>query len=421
MDNFYDYKQFAILYVDDEEKSLKYFERAFQDEFRILTAPNVQQGLQILDAHKDEIGVLMTDQRMPGEKGVSLLEKTRQLRPRIVRMLVTAYADLDAVVSAVNTGAIYRYVTKPWDPPQLESTLKRALEFFIVQRERDQLLNEKMSVLHNMMMADHVMSLGLLSAGMSHHIRNALVAVKTFLDLVPAKLQEELGNHQPPKDPDFWTDYYQNVQGQVQKIQCLLDDLWNAAEKPTADLAEQISLRSVIDEVAQKLKSEFENRGIRLDNRVSDTLPTLQVDKGKIHRLFHLLLKDEVVSLPAGSQVSVSAQTVAAQSGSGQEIQVQIHDNGPGLPEDALRTIFDPFVARSDSPSEYGINLMASYLLVHHLGGKITVKSGEGHGTAFRIRLRTDPSQPPLVEEESAFSQKVVLNETLWQKLQGPE
>src|SRR5512142_3224974 len=114
MQSLYDYKKFAILYVDDEEKSLKYFTRAFEDQFRIFTAPNAQDGFRVLEEHKDEIGVLMTDQRMPGEKGVWLLEKGRQLRPRIIRILVTAYADMDAAIAAVNTGAIYRYVHKPW-------------------------------------------------------------------------------------------------------------------------------------------------------------------------------------------------------------------------------------------------------------------------------------------------------------------
>src|SRR6266481_661333 len=113
MQNLYDYKTYAILYVDDEEK------------FRILTAATAQDGLRLLEAHKDEIGLLMTDQRMPGEKGVWLLEKARQLRPRIIRILATAYTDYEAAIAAVNTGAIYKYVAKPWDPPQLENTIKR--------------------------------------------------------------------------------------------------------------------------------------------------------------------------------------------------------------------------------------------------------------------------------------------------------
>src|SRR6266550_3680424 len=98
MDYLYDYKKFAVLYVDDEEKSLKYFARAFADEFRIFTAANAQDGFKLLEQHKEEIGLLMSDQRMPGEKGVQLLEKARQLRPRIIRILATAYSDIEAAV-----------------------------------------------------------------------------------------------------------------------------------------------------------------------------------------------------------------------------------------------------------------------------------------------------------------------------------
>src|SRR3989449_274969 len=234
MEHLYDYKKHAILYVDDEEKSLKYFTRAFEEQFRIFTAPNAQEGLKLLEAHKDEIGLLMTDQRMPGEKGIWLLEKARQLRPRIIRILATAYSDMEAAIAAVNTGAIYKYVTKPWDPPQLENTLKRGLEFYMVQRERDQLLREKMSVLHNMMIADRLVSLGLLAAGLSHHIRNALVAVKTFLDLAPRKMEEEKLDMHGLRHPEFWMDYHQNAQRQIQRINDLLKDLWAASETTPA-------------------------------------------------------------------------------------------------------------------------------------------------------------------------------------------
>src|SRR2546423_13633254 len=286
MENLYDYKKFTILYVDDEEKSLKYFARAFEDQFKILTASNAQDGLKLLEAHKNEIGLLMTDQRMPGEKGVWLLEKARQLRPRIIRMLATAYSDMEAAIEAVNTGSIYKYVTKPWDPEQLQETLKRGLEFFMVQRERDQLLREKMSVLHNMMIADRIVSLGLLAAGLSHHIRNSLVAVKTFLDLAPAKMEEEKMDLHGLRNPDFWKEYYQNVQGQVEKINNMLKDLWTASEKPTFEFRDSVRLRAVIAEVTAQLKDGFDAKAIQVDNQVPESLPPIQVDKPKFYRLF---------------------------------------------------------------------------------------------------------------------------------------
>jgi two-component system probable response regulator PhcQ len=421
MQSFYDYKRFAVLYVDDEEKSLKYFTRAFEEQFRILTATNAQDGLKLLEEHKDEIGLLMTDQWMPGEKGVWLLEKARQLRPRVIRILVTAIADMDAAIAAVNTGAIYKYVNKPWDPPQLENTLKRGLEFFMVQRERDQLLKEKMSVLHNMMIADRIVSLGLLAAGMSHHIRNALVAVKTFLDLAPAKMEEEKTDLESLRNPDFWKEYYQNVQGQIGKINNMLKDLWTASEKPAFTFGDQVHLHEVVADEVLQLKDGFAAKHIDVQNQIPASLPLLNVDRPKFCRLFELLLKDEIASLPPGSRVSLSATLLNGARGDKQEIQVQVRDNGPGLPKEALRLVFDPFVVRSDSPMEYGIHLMACYFIVHHHGGRIDAKSEPGQGTTFTLRLPVNPDQvlPPQAEHE--FLQKVLLSETLWEKLISSE
>ncbi|MBP9901285.1 MAG: response regulator, partial [Verrucomicrobia bacterium] len=86
METHYDHKQFAILYVDDEELSLKNFARAFSDEFRIFTANNAKDGLKLIADKQAEIGILMTDQKMPGEKGTWLLERARELAPRIIRV-----------------------------------------------------------------------------------------------------------------------------------------------------------------------------------------------------------------------------------------------------------------------------------------------------------------------------------------------
>ena len=416
MENLYDYKKFAILYVDDEEKSLKYFERAFGDDFRVLTAANAQDGFKLLKQHADEIGLLLTDQRMPGEKGVWLLERARQLRPHVLRLLVTAYADMDAAIAAVNSGAIYKYITKPWDPPQLALTLRQGLEFFMVQAERDQLLREKMSVLRNMMIADRIVSLGLLAAGLSHHIRNSLVAVKTFLDLAPAKMAEEKTDLNSLRNPDFWKEYHQNVQSQIEKINDLLKDLWTASENnASSQFADEVTVPQAVGAALAMVKDQFAARRIEIDNRIPDSLPALHVDKLKFCRLFELLLKDEVAVLPAGSRVTLSAELQNA--GAKPEIVVQISDNGPGLPQEALSVIFDPFVVHGSVPSEFGIHLMACFFIVHHHGGKIEAKSQPGHGTTFilRLPLKPEPAAPP--PDDADFLQKALLNESLWEKL----
>ena len=414
MENLYDYKKFAILYVDDEERSLTNFIRAFGEQFRIFTATTAQQGLKLLEEHADEIGLLMTDQRMPGEKGVWLLERARQFRPRVIRVLVTAYADMDAAIAAVNSGAIYKYVSKPWDPPQLEQTLKRGLEFFIVQAERDQLLREKMSVLHNMLIADRIVSLGLLAAGLSHHIRNSLVAVKTFLDLAPVKMSEEKTDLQGLRNPDFWKDYHRNVQSQIEKINSLLKDLWTASSNPSAPFTDQISLHQIIGDAVNLMRESFAARRIEMESRVPDTLPLLRVDKPKFSRLFELLLREELAMLPAGSRVTLTAEL---RDGAPSEIVVQINDNGPGLPEEALRAVFDPFVVRSGTPSEYGIHLMACFFIVHHHGGKIEARTQPGRGTTFTLHLPLQPEPAAVSASDTDFLRKALLNDNLWEKL----
>jgi len=415
MDNLYDYKKFAILYVDDEEKSLKAFERAFGDDFRVFTAATAIDGFRLLEKHADEIGLLLTDQRMPGENGVWLLERARQLRPRILRILVTAYSDFEAAIAAVNSGAIYRYISKPWDPPQLELTLRHGLEFFTVQSERDQLLLEKMSVLRNMMIADRIVSLGLLAAGLSHHIKNSMVAVKTFLDLAPSKMAEEKANLSGLRNPDFWKDYHQNVQSQIEKINGLLADLRTSSDSnPATQFADEVSLPAAVGAALETLKEPFAARKIEIENKIPGSLPVLHADKAKFYRLFELLLKDELAMLPAGSKISLTAEL---QNAAKPEIVLQITDDGPSLPPEALSVIFDPFVVSGGVPSEYGINLMACFFIVHHHGGKIEARSLPGRGNAFTLRLPLQPETAPPLPDETAFLQKAMLNNGVWENL----
>jgi two-component system probable response regulator PhcQ len=410
-----DYKKYFVLYVDDEEKSLKSFQRAFGHQFRILTAKTAVDGFKLLEENADEVGLLITDQLMPGEKGVWLLDKVRELRPDVLRILATAYSDIDAVVQAVNTGAIYHYLTKPWDPQQLENTIKHALHLFSVQRERDELLREKMSVLHNMMVSDRVVSLGFMAAGMSHHIRNSLVPVKTFIDMVPEQLRAENLDVATSKNPDFWTEYQQSAQQHLEKINNLLKELWAVAETPGLAFTDRVHLHDVMLDVTMRLRESLSAKKVTVDINIPEELPILTVDKAKFVRMFELLLKDEIVSLPEGSLVWISA--TLAEGSEGQRVNVSVRDNGPGLSEVTLRNIFDPFNTRSESPSEHGINLMACYFIVHYHGGKIEALNVSEGGTEFRLEFPVSGNTPAQAVQNREFFQKLHMADELWQKL----
>src|SRR5205807_6464722 len=136
---------------------------------------------------------------------------------------------------------------------------------------------------------------------------------------------------------------------------------------------------------------------------------------------FELLFKDEIASLPAGSKIALKARVKPGKGADQQSVEIEISDNGPGLPKEALRLVFDPFVVRSDSPMEYGIHLMACYFIVHHHGGKIEARSDDGKGTTFSIRIPMDPDSAPSTQGDTEFLRNVLLNDKLWEKLISSE
>jgi DNA-binding NtrC family response regulator len=119
---------YKILIVDDEPANLRTLARLFRDQYQVMTAGSGTEALEILDQH--DVALLITDQRMPGMTGIELLKHTVSLRPQMVRMILTGYTDVEALVEAINCGAVYRYVTKPWNNDELRLTVQRALEHF---------------------------------------------------------------------------------------------------------------------------------------------------------------------------------------------------------------------------------------------------------------------------------------------------
>lgn len=119
---------YNILVVDDEINNLKLLKRTFRKDYNVFMASGGEEGLDVLKQNR--IDLIITDQRMPGMTGVDFLEKTIEDYPDIIRLIITGYTDADALIKAINTGRVYRYIKKPWEPEELKNTVKRALESY---------------------------------------------------------------------------------------------------------------------------------------------------------------------------------------------------------------------------------------------------------------------------------------------------
>ncbi|MFG0581740.1 response regulator [Pseudomonas sp. zjy_9] len=122
-----------ILFVDDEERILRSLALQFRRHYEVLTESDPLRALQRL--RDEHIHVLVSDQRMPQMSGAQLLAEAREIAPDTLRILLTGYSDLDAAVEALNSGGIFRYLTKPWDQQEMAFTLRQAAELAVRQAQ----------------------------------------------------------------------------------------------------------------------------------------------------------------------------------------------------------------------------------------------------------------------------------------------
>ena len=132
--------QSTVLIVDDEPRVLDSLEAILAAEFRVLRADGGAAALRLLEA--EEVAVIITDYRMPGMTGVELLRRSQERAPEAIRIVLTAYTDVDSLMDAINTGRIYHFVPKPWDPNDLMTVVRRAAERYALAQENARLRDE---------------------------------------------------------------------------------------------------------------------------------------------------------------------------------------------------------------------------------------------------------------------------------------
>ncbi|KEO74712.1 response regulator [Anditalea andensis] len=130
-------EKIKVLYVDDEVNNLHAFKATFRREYQIFLAESADEARKILD--EEDIEIIITDQRMPNETGVEFLESIIPPHPDPMRILLTGFTDIQAVIDAINKGQVYHYLTKPWEEDYMRTVVKNAFEVFELRRKNAQL------------------------------------------------------------------------------------------------------------------------------------------------------------------------------------------------------------------------------------------------------------------------------------------
>ena len=133
-------EKFPILYVDDEQHNLTSFAATFRKEYKIFTSTNGNDALEIM--RNNDVKLVITDQRMPEMTGIQLLEKLSPEFPDSIRMILTGFSDIEVIIEAINSGRVFRYITKPWDENELRMTIENARQLFDLQQRNKTLMTE---------------------------------------------------------------------------------------------------------------------------------------------------------------------------------------------------------------------------------------------------------------------------------------
>jgi signal transduction histidine kinase len=378
-----DHRKYPILYVDDEPDNLDIFAINFKDTFTIHTAENGPQGLDILG--KEYVAVVLSDQRMPGMTGMEFLREVRRRYPEVVLILVTAYSDLDVLADGMNAGLLYSYLLKPWDAKEMRMVLTRGIEHHYLVSERDRLHRAQIETLKRMARANKLTAVGTLAAGIAHEIRNPLVSIQTFLEMVPQKLTELPLSDPKQLDREFWEDFHRLSHSEIQRIRKLISELVNLARPTPTTLADE-KLSSVVQPMVDLLGKEAEKRQVTIHYETVGQFPTVRIDAAKIKQvLLNLLLNALQAVKPEGKiEVIVRGLQKADLPAS---VQVVIRDSGEGIPEKIQEQIFNPFFTTKAPGEGIGLGLTICHQIMEEHGGNIEVKSRPGKGTEVILTL----------------------------------
>jgi signal transduction histidine kinase len=392
----------TILVVDDEPDVVKSVKDLLRLEYRVLGATSPEEGLRLM--RQEQVHIVMTDQRMPGMSGVELLKQVRGDHPDATRLLFTGYADIRAVIDAINEGNVYRYITKPWDPDELQGIIREACERYDLIVERKQLLqmlqqqNKELETTNTELQRANELKYAFIQVA-SHELRTPLTILQGL-----TKLANQMpGVEEPLKD------FMGRIEKAGRRLQHLVDQILamlvaGRFERPLDRKPEDMA--ALLHEAAEDVRPFIELRQQVLDVSVPADLGRMNVEGARIRDSVNHLLLNAIKFTPDGGRIALSARKLGR--GGRDVLEITVSDNGVGIDAAHRERLFEPFftgfdVSRHSSGTfehgrrglGLGLSLVKAFIEMH--GGAVAVESEAGKGTTFTLTL-------PIEQESSALS-----------------
>jgi signal transduction histidine kinase len=368
-----------LLVVDDERVATALLEKILGDEYDVQTASNGAEGLERLAER--EADLVIADNRMPGMTGVEFLAEVRRRWPDCIRIVLTAYTDPEAMVAAINRGEAYRFVFKPWNPVEMRTTIRHALERRNLEQEKRQLvidlrqrnadlersLKQLEEARNRLLSAEKLALAGRLASGLAHDIRNYMTAV--------ANLEVFTKRHHDDVELQEMVEFIGHATNDLRSIVNELGALARG-QVPVYDLVPGDLVQAVREAVRLVQHAPaFKRRPIQVD---SGPVPLVPMALDRLRRVILNLLQNAAEAAPEDVPIDVRVYR------EGEEVRVGVTDRGPGIPVDLRERIWEPFFTTKTTGTGLGLDICRVIVAGHR--GRIDLESVEGR-TTFTVAL----------------------------------
>ncbi len=358
-----------VLYVDDESVNLSSFKANFRLDFTVLLSNSGQEALSLLE--KEQVHVIIADQRMPGMTGIELFAQVAQKYPDPVRILLTGYTDVSTIIDSINKGNIYRYIQKPWNDHEIRIAIKNAYEIYSTKRN----LYLKNKELHKI---NEELNRFIYSA--SHDLKAPILSIKGLLNV--ARLEGI------DRNPDK---YFSMISNSINQLEIFIENIisyYKNVRVPSSYTT--IDFEKIIRETIKSYNNYYNASSIDFQCTIDAKEPFV-TDEFRIRVVINNLLSNAIKYQKHNEPHKYVRINVLVENSTA---YIEIEDNGIGIDKQDLNDIYKMFYRATTQNSGSGIGLYIVQEAVQKINGQIHVVSEKNKGSRFTVQI---PCMPPIL------------------------
>ncbi|MDJ0840006.1 MAG: hybrid sensor histidine kinase/response regulator [Acidobacteriota bacterium] len=401
-------KKHTIMIVDDETPNLRILSTMLSSKYHIVEAGDGQDALEKIREgnHRGEISLVISDQRMPNMTGTELFKELITELPHAKRIILTGYTDMDVILDTINECQIFKFILKPFDQHDLSLTVSRALEAFELEarleahrKELEQKVEERT---RELLLQEKLASLGRLTAGLAHELRNPLNFVKPMAESLPGtwdELNEKMksAGFYSPETGELMAEIRNGlnvIQKYSRRADAIVDSMVRLSNDSTGT-REEVNIHRLLENHAglalHGIQAKDESFTAEVIKEFDETAGRLGGVEQNLSRLFLNLLNNAVEALYekwSGDKTFKPVITITTRRPDPETTVIVIRDNGPGIQARVRDQILEPFVTtKSPDKGSIGLGLFICYEIVKDHQGKIEHRTEEGEFTEVVLTL----------------------------------